>query len=202
MDSHAAVGRLGAALAAVLIAAALPLAARQTDIFFVPTPQHVADRMLRLAGVGPDDLVYDLGSGDGRLLVIAAQKYGARGVGVEIDPRLVALSRDVAREGGVGDRVRIIEGSLLEADLSPATVVMLYLSTSLMRALEPKLRAELRPGARVVSHQYRMRAWEPDEHVTEDGRDLYLWRVPASPPAPATPEVPRALVAARRVVAR
>jgi hypothetical protein len=110
--------------------------------------------------------------------VIAAQKYGARGVGIEIDPALVARSRAIAREGGVADRVRIVEGDLFAADVSEATVVTLYLSTRLTRALEPKLRAELRPGARIVSHQFRLGTWAPDEHVTVDGRDLYLWRVP------------------------
>jgi SAM-dependent methyltransferase len=183
LGGRAATASLALALASLCswpatASAQAPAPARPPDIFFVPTPHAVADRMLQLAGVTAPDVVYDLGSGDGRLLVIAAQKYGARGVGIEIDPALVARSREIAREGGVADRVRIVEGDLFAADVSEATVVTLYLSTRLTRALEPKLRAELRPGARIVSHQFRLGTWAPDEHVTVDGRDLYLWRVP------------------------
>ena len=128
----------------------------------------------------PEDVVYDLGSGDGRIVILAAQKYGARGVGVELDPRLVEISRQVAREGEVADRVSFIEGDLFTADISKATVVMLYLSDSVNRRLEPKLRRELRPGARIVSHQFRIGEWAPDETIrAEDGTELFLWIVPA-----------------------
>jgi SAM-dependent methyltransferase len=152
---------------------------RTPDIYFVPTAYAVADRMLQLATVTADDVVYDLGSGDGRLVILAAQKYGARGVGVEIDPRLVALSREVAREGAVADRVRFIEGDLFTADISGATVVTLYLSPNINRRLGPRLRGELRPGARVVSHQFPIPGWTPDRIVkAADDTDLFLWTIP------------------------
>jgi SAM-dependent methyltransferase len=154
--------------------------ARTPDMYFVPTWYPVADEMLTLAGVTPDDVVYDLGSGDGRIVILAAQKYGARGVGIELDPRLVDISRQVARDGEVTDRVRFIEGDMFEADLSEATVVTLYLSYSVNRRLEPKLRRELRPGTRIVSHQFSMGTWTPDKRVQskEDRTDLLLWIVP------------------------
>jgi SAM-dependent methyltransferase len=153
--------------------------AREPDIYFVPTRQAVVGEMLRLAGVGPDDVVYDLGSGDGRIVILAAQKYGARGVGIEIDPHLVDIARDGAREGEVADRVSFVEGDLFTADISPATVVMLYLSPGVNARLERKLRTELRPGARIVSHQFRIGAWHPDRTVrAADGTELYLWAIP------------------------
>jgi peptidoglycan/xylan/chitin deacetylase (PgdA/CDA1 family)/predicted O-methyltransferase YrrM len=153
--------------------------ARTPDIHFVPTRQAVVDAMLRLARVGPDDVVFDLGSGDGRVVVIAAQKYGARGVGIELQPELVRMSRELAREGRVTDQVTFIEGDLFEADLSDATVVTLYLSPTINRRLLPKLRRELRPGTRIVSHQFRLGDWIPDETVwTNEGTDLHLWVVP------------------------
>ena len=148
-------------------------------MYFAPTSDAVADAMLRLARVGPGDVVYDLGSGDGRIVIMAAQKYGARGVGIEIQPRLVEISRQVAREGEVADRVRFIEGDLFAADISEATVVTLYLSPGVNRRLEAKLKSELRPGARIVSHQFTIGGWPPETTVrAEDGTDLYLWRIP------------------------
>ena len=155
-------------------------AARTPDIHFVPTRHVVADAMLKLAGVTTDDVVYDLGSGDGRVVILAAQKYGARGVGVELDPRLLEISREVAREGEVSHRVTFIEGDLFATDISGATVVTLYLSATVNRQLEPKLRRELQPGARIVSHQFGIGNWAPDEAIrAEDGTDLFLWTVPA-----------------------
>ena len=152
--------------------------ARTPDIFFVGTRYAVADEMLTLAGVKKDDVVYDLGSGDGRILILAAQKYGARGVGIELDPALVTTSRDLARDGGVADKVEIIEGDLFTADISRATVVTLYLSTRVNQELEPKLRKELRPGTRIVSHQFPIGAWKPDETLrASDETNLYLWIV-------------------------
>jgi SAM-dependent methyltransferase len=153
---------------------------RPPDIFFVPTWEPVVYRMLELAGVTRDDVVYDLGSGDGRIVVLAAQKYGARGVGVEIDPKLVAISRQVAREAGVADKVAFVEGDLFEADISPATVVTLFLSPGVNRDLEPKLRRDLRPGTRIVSHQFPIGRWAPSKTVRapEDKTDLFLWIVP------------------------
>jgi SAM-dependent methyltransferase len=151
--------------------------ARTPDVEFVPTPQVVADAMLRLAGVGSQDVVVDLGSGDGRIVVLAAQKYGARGIGIELDPPLVVISRQVAQQGEVADQVRFIEGDLFTADLTAATVVTLSLSASVNARLEPKLR-QLRPGTRVVSRQFRIGEWIPDQTVrTQDGTDLFLWTV-------------------------
>jgi SAM-dependent methyltransferase len=153
--------------------------ARTPGIFFVPTAEAVADAMLKLAGVTADDVVYDLGSGDGRILILAAQKYGARGVGIELDPRLVEISRQVAREGEVADKVKFVVGDLFEADISEATVVTLYLSYSMNRVLKPKLLRELRPGTRVVSHQFTMGSWTPEKRIAaEDHTDLLLWTIP------------------------
>ncbi|MCC7415919.1 MAG: methyltransferase domain-containing protein [Acidobacteria bacterium] len=155
-----------------------PRPARPPDVNFIPTRQVVADQMLRLAGVGAGDVVYDLGSGDGRILVLAAQKYDARGVGIELDPGLVALSRQIAREGEVDDRLTFQQGDIFDADISGATVVTLYLSTSINTRLEPRLR-HLPPGTRIVSHQFGMGRWRPDRTVRgADGTDLHLWIVP------------------------
>jgi cyclopropane fatty-acyl-phospholipid synthase-like methyltransferase len=135
--------------------------------------------MLRLAEVKPDDVVYDLGSGDGRIVMLAAQKYGARGVGIEIDHGLVEMSRQIARDGEVDSRVTFIEDDFFTTDISAATVVMLYLSESVNRRLEPKLRTELRPGTRIVSHQFPIGDWRPERAVRVDDEDLFLWVVPA-----------------------
>lgn len=151
---------------------------RTPDIHYTPTRHNVAEAMLTLAGVTAEDVVYDLGSGDGRLPILAAQLYGARGVGIEIDPKLVALSRANARDAGVSDRVTFIEGDLFTADISPATVVTLYLSMSVLRDLEPKLKSELRPGTRIVSHQFWLPGWTADRTVRVDGSELFLLRIP------------------------
>jgi cyclopropane fatty-acyl-phospholipid synthase-like methyltransferase len=149
---------------------------REPDVHFVPTRQAVADEMLKLARVGPGDVVYDLGSGDGRIVVLAAQKYQAHGVGIELDPPLVEIARQVAREGEVAGRVRFIEGDLFTADISGATVVTLYLSTGVNARLEEKLKRELRPGTRIVSHQFGIGRWPPDAVVPAgDGTVLFLW---------------------------
>lgn len=157
---------------------ALQNPARTPDIFFSPTRHAIADAMLKLAGVTAKDVVYDLGSGDGRIVILAAQKYGARGVGVEIDPKLVEVSRHIARESGVADRVSFIEGDLFTADISQATVVTLYLSTSVNARLEPKLRKELHPGTRIVSHFFLIGQWTPDQKIVVDEVNLFLWRIP------------------------
>ena len=149
------------------------------DVIFVPTRESVADEMLKMAGVAAGDVVYDLGSGDGRIPILAAQKYGARGVGIEIDPQLVAVARSVARDGEVDGRVTFIQGDLFDADLSAATVVTLYLSPGVNARLEPRLR-QLRPGTRIVSHQFPIGRWTPDRTMrAEDGTLLYLWTIPA-----------------------
>jgi SAM-dependent methyltransferase len=150
---------------------------RIPDIFFSPTRHAIADAMLRLAKVTADDVVYDLGSGDGRLVILAAQKYGARGVGIEIDNKLIETSRKIAREGGVDDRVTFIEGDLFTADISKATVVTLYLSSSVNARLEPKLKRELAPGTRIVSHRFLIGKWPPDETKQFEEAELFLWRM-------------------------
>lgn len=168
-------------LAVAIVAVAASAAqspSRPLDIHFTPTRQAIAEAMLDLAGTGTDDVVYDLGSGDGRLVILAAQRHGAQGVGFELQTQLVAMSRQSAIDAGVATRVRFVERDLREADLAPATVVLLYLSTSLTRELTPKLFRELRPGARIVSHQFRLADRAPDRSITVEGADLHLWTVP------------------------
>ena len=152
------------------------------DVHYVQTPSEVVTEMLRLARVGRNDVVYDLGSGDGRLVIAAARDFGARGVGIEIDPKLVALSAESAQRAGVGDRVTFRQGDLFQADLSDATVVTLYLSTAINLRLRPKLVRELRPGARIVSHAFAMGDWNPDQTTSVQTRDrvveVYLWVIP------------------------
>ena len=162
---------------AFVISAGLQPPARTPDIHFTPTRQGVADAMLKLARVTRDDVVYDLGSGDGRIVMLAAQKYGAKGVGVEIDEHLVEVSREIARDGAVADRTTFIHGDLFEVDISAATVVTLYLSEAVNARLEPKLRRELKSGARIVSHQFPIGSWTPDETLTVDGETLFLWTI-------------------------
>jgi len=164
-------------LLAGILAFLVAQAARVPDIHYTPTRHNVADAMLRLANVGPHDVVYDLGSGDGRIPIIAAQKYGARGVGIEIDPRLVDTARQIAIEAEVTSRASFVVGDLFEADLSKATVITAYLSTTIMSRLEPRLRT-LAPGTRIVSHQFAMPGWTPDRTVKVDESELLLWIVP------------------------
>ena len=134
--------------------------------------------MLKLAGITSSDVVYDLGSGDGRIIMLAAQKYRTRGVGIEIDPKLVEIARGVAKEAEVEDRVTFIHGDLFEADIRSATLVTIYLSPSVNTRLAPKLRKELRPGTRIVSHQFPIADWKPDRTVkADDGTILYLYRM-------------------------
>jgi len=150
---------------------------RTPDIHFTPTRHNIADAMLRLASVTADDVVYDLGSGDGRIPIIAAQKYGARGVGIEIDPTLVELAWRIANDAEVANHVSFIVGDLFEADLGKATVITLYVSPHMMKMLAPRLRA-LKPGTRIVSHQFPMPGWEPDRRITVDEAEVLLWIVP------------------------
>lgn len=164
-------------LAGLLTLLAWQQSVRPPDIHFTPTRHNIADAMLRLAGVGPGDVVYDLGSGDGRIPIIAAQKYGARGVGIEIDPTLVQTATRIATEAEVAGRVSFHVADLFETDLSQATVVTAYLSTTIMMRLEPRLRA-LRPGTRIVSHQFTMPGWKPDRVMRVDESELLLWIVP------------------------
>ncbi len=178
---RASVWLIGVVGVTASVLAAQDQPARVPDAFFVPTRTAVADAMLQLAKVAAADVVYDLGSGDGRVLILAAQKYGARGVGIEIDTALVARAREAARDGEVSDRVRFIEGDFFTADIHEATVVTLYLSTLANRRLAPKLYRELRPGTRIVSQQFDLGAWEADARVRVGGADLFLWTIPARP---------------------
>jgi cyclopropane fatty-acyl-phospholipid synthase-like methyltransferase len=161
------------------LAGCVPIFARGGEVPYVQTPERVVHEMLALAGVGPRDVVYDLGSGDGRIVIAAARWRGARGVGVEIDADLVRQARRAAERAGVADRARFEAQDLFVTDLREATVVTLYLSPELNARLMPKLRAELRPGARIVSHQFPIADWAPAEtrRMTVDGREhvLRLW---------------------------
>lgn len=148
---------------------------RKPDVRYEPSPQPVVRAMLELAQVREGDLVFDLGSGDGRIPITAAREHGARAVGVEIDPDLVELARRNAAEAGVSERVTFVHQDMFEADLSPATVVTLFLYPDVNMKLRPKLMAELRPGTRVVSHWHDMGDWEPDRTIRVMNRPVYLW---------------------------
>lgn len=179
----------GLALAA-LVASAQQKEPDRTGGPYVPTPQVVVDQMLRMAGVGPNDYVLDLGSGDGVIVLTAAKQFKARGFGVDIDPELVKLSNNEAKRLGVADRVGFQVQDVFKADLSRATVLTLYLLPSMMTALQSKVFDELRPGTRVVSHDYHFGDWPADDQMSFDVPEkekvngvpratLYLWIVPA-----------------------
>lgn len=175
-------------LAAVLCASGAA-ADDEAPVPFITTPGDVVERMLQLAGTAPGDLVVDLGSGDGRIVIAAAEKFGARGLGIELDGRLVEKSRDNARRANVADRVSFVQGDVLEADISQATVVTVYLLPGLMNRLQPRFLDHLRPGTRIVSHAFVMTGWRPDRAETMriakphpgqgDESRLSLWIVPA-----------------------
>lgn len=162
---------------------------KELDTPYVPTPQVVVDRMLELARVKAGETVIDLGSGDGRIMIEAASKYGARGFGVEIDPRLVRRSNEAAAKAGVAGRVKFLQQDLFKTDFREANVLTLYLLPDVNLALRPKILSELKPGARVVSHDYAMGDWRPDAQETVPAPDktvgarkesqVYLWTVPA-----------------------
>ncbi len=151
---------------------------RGPDVIFVPTPNDVVSKMMEMAKVSKRDTVYDLGCGDGRIVITAAQKYGARGVGIDIDPERVKEATENVHKAGVADRVRIIRGDLFQANISEATVVTLYLLTDLNLKLRPKLLKELNPGTRVVSHAFSMGDWKPERTEDVAGSTVYLWRIP------------------------
>jgi SAM-dependent methyltransferase len=170
------------AFALALVASGASGQNRAPDINYVPTPLPVVERMLELARVGKDDVVYDLGSGDGRIVITAAQRYGARGVGIEINPVWVRDARAIAERAGVADRVSFRIEDLFLTDLGDATVVAFYLFPTVNRKLQPKLVQELKPGTRVVSHEYLIGDWPPDHTETmivEGERHvIHLWTVP------------------------
>jgi len=172
-----------ALLVCVTVAGAAGCLYPGADVPYVQTPTDVVTEMLKLAAVRPNDVVYDLGSGDGRIVIAAARDFGARGVGIEIDPSLVALSNEQARKAGVADRVTFRSDDLFDVDLSDATVVTLYLSYNMNLRLRPKLFRELRPGSRIVSHDFDMGAdLLPTQTVQVMWRDrrsnVFLWVVP------------------------
>jgi SAM-dependent methyltransferase len=159
---------------------------------YVPTPQVVVDQMLAMAEMGPNDVIYDLGSGDGRVVITAAQKFGARGIGIEIDPELVAQATANAQAAGVSDRVQFREEDLFTADFRDATVVTLYLLPDVNLRLRPILLTQLKPGTRIISHSFNMGDWEPEEVEVVRGPSklhiLYKWTVPeVVPPELLTP---------------
>ncbi|HSV28277.1 MAG TPA: methyltransferase domain-containing protein, partial [Candidatus Omnitrophota bacterium] len=151
------------------------------EVPYVPTPDEVVQSMLTLAGVGPDDYVVDLGSGDGRIVVAAARDFGAQGIGVDKNPVRIREANANAAEANVTDRVRFVEGDLFDADISKATVVTMYLLPEVNLAMRPRILGELKPGTRVVSHDFDMGDWRPDKRmkVPDEGSDVYLWVVPA-----------------------
>lgn len=155
---------------------------RSPDVVFVPTPQDVVDGMLKAANVHSGDVLYDLGCGDGRTVITAA-KLGARAVGIDINPERIKESKANAVEAGVTDRVQFRNEDLFEADIHEASVVTLYLLPSLNVKLRPKLFRDLKPGTRIVSHDFDMGEWKPDKILEVEGHTVYFWVIPANPPA-------------------
>lgn len=167
---------------------------RSPDVIFVATPYEVVEAMLQVAKAGKGDVLYDLGSGDGRIPITAAQKYDiARGVGIDINPERIKEANENLASAGVGERVRFINADLFETNLSDATVVTLYLLPALNLKLLPKLLKELKPGTRVVSHAFDMGSWKPRQELNVDGRSVYFWTIPA----PGTPSYKSAMAASR-----
>jgi SAM-dependent methyltransferase len=151
------------------------------DVPFVPTPQEVVDRMLTLAKVGKTDTLYDLGCGDGRIVVTAARQFGAHGVGIDLNPERIAEAEANARKAGVEQRVKFRVADLFETDLSPASVVSLYLLPNINIKLRPRLWSQLKPGSRVVSHAFDMGPdWPPEDTVDVNGRTIYFWTITAA----------------------
>jgi SAM-dependent methyltransferase len=159
-----------------------PAPKRSPDVPYVPTPQPVVEAMLKLGEVKAGDILYDLGSGDGRIPVTAAKLYGVRGTGIDINPERIAEAEANAKKEGVEDKAKFLNQDLFEADIHDATVVTLYLLPSINLKLRPKLWKDLKPGTRVVSHSFDMGEWEPEKKMEVEGRYLYLWRIPKTPP--------------------
>jgi hypothetical protein len=156
---------------------------RKPDVIYYPTPTETVDEMLRMAKINKGDVLYDLGSGDGRIPIAAAKQYGIRAVGIEIDPKLVAEAEETARQEGVSHLVRFRNEDMFRVDVTEATIVTLYLSEKLNVLLRPKLLTELRPGSRILSHDFRMGDWKPEQTVRVPWgklyRTVYLWTVPS-----------------------
>lgn len=176
----AAAARTANAACAPARGAAHPNAAEmhEAEVLYLPTPQPVVDAMLQLAGVTRSDVVYDLGSGDGRIPISAARDHGARGVGIELDGRMIERARCNAREAGMERLVQFRQEDLFRADLRDATVVTLFLFPEMVVRLRAKLLAELRPGTRIVSHRFSLGDWAPERTIEADRHPLLLWTVP------------------------
>ena len=174
--------RLGLRLTCLMLLTTAPVVAQDYgasgDVPYAPTPPEVIDAMMELGRVDSTDLIYDLGCGDGRIVIAAARDRGARGVGYDINPERIEEATANAKEAGVQDRVRFVEGNLFDADIGEATVVVLYLLTSVNLELRPKLWQDLKPGTRVVSHLFDMGDWEPDKEVNIRGRRVFVWTIP------------------------
>ncbi len=156
---------------------AQPAPSRTPDVVFVPTPQDVVDEMLSIAQVKGSDVLYDLGSGDGRIPVTAAKRFGTRGLGIDIDPQRIEEANANAKEAGVADKVKFVLGDLFQLDLAPATVITLYLLPQLNLKLRPRL-LKLKPGTRIVSHEFDMGDWKPARSVKVGPRNVHFWVVP------------------------
>jgi SAM-dependent methyltransferase len=168
---------------------------RSPDVVYVPTPAEAVDAMLKVAKVSKDDVVYDLGSGDGRIPIMAVQKYNAaRAVGIDINPDRIKEAQANLKAAGVGDRVRFLNEDLFQADISDATVVTLYLLPSLNLKLLPKLLSDVKPGTRIVSHAFDMGTWKPEQTLNAGGSTIYFWTIPAK----GTPEYEAAASAANK----
>jgi SAM-dependent methyltransferase len=179
-------------LALALALAAMPLAAQQLgdkeftpqvgqagkDVIWVPTPQEVVEKMLQMVRITPNDFVIDLGSGDGRIAIAAAKKFGARSMGVEFNPDMVALSNREAQRQCVADKVRFVNADIFQTDISQATIITMYLLPDLNLKLRPRL-LDLKPGTRIASHQFTMGEWQADETASMDGRQALMWIIPA-----------------------
>ena len=163
----------------ILTTAAQEAAKKKPDVHYVPTPPEVVDQMLKMAKVHKGDVLYDLGSGDGRIPITAAQRFGIRAVGIDIDPQRIAEANENAKKANVTDKVKFRNEDLFEADFREATVVTLYLLQTLNERLKPKLLKELKPGTRIVSHAFTMgEDWQPEQTADVDGRMVYMWTVP------------------------
>jgi cyclopropane fatty-acyl-phospholipid synthase-like methyltransferase len=167
---------------AIFLAALVVLPARLAaqfdnglDVPYVPTPPEVVEAMLKLAGVKKGDFVIDLGCGDGRIVVMAAEKFGARAIGYDLDPERIQEANENAKKAGVTDRVKFVEKNLFDVDVSEATVVTLYLLPGVNEKLRPRLQKELKPGTRIVSHSFSMGDWKPEKEISVNGRRIYLW---------------------------
>jgi ribosomal protein L11 methylase PrmA len=150
---------------------------KEPDVPYVPTHEKVVAEMLKVAKVKKGDVLYDLGSGDGRIVITAAKRFGVRGIGIDIDPQRIAEANENARKEGVAHLVTFKQADLFATDISEATVVTLYLLPRLNVKLRPKLFGELKNGTRIVSHAFDMAEWEPEKHLKVDGRDVYYWTI-------------------------